>query len=81
MTDIVYCPPNVDCPCYAKLVSEITALRAEIERLRAALNGVLWMAEDWYQYGGDETTFANDHKKALDEATAALAEEAPCPSS
>ena len=30
MTDIVYCPPNVDCPCYAKLVSKITALRAEV---------------------------------------------------
>jgi hypothetical protein len=36
MSDIVYCPPDVDCPCYAKLVSENATLRAEIERLREA---------------------------------------------
>lgn len=33
MSDIVYCPPNVDCPCYAKLL-------AEVERLRAALREI-----------------------------------------
>jgi len=34
MTDIVDCPPDVDCPCDKKLVAEIERLRAEVERLR-----------------------------------------------
>jgi hypothetical protein len=33
MTDTVYCPPNVDCPCYAALTAENERLRAENERL------------------------------------------------
>ncbi len=33
MTDTVYCPPNVDCPCYAALTVENEKLRAENERL------------------------------------------------
>lgn len=33
MTDIVYCPPNVDCPCYARLVEENAKLLAKCERL------------------------------------------------
>jgi len=33
MTDAVYCPPDVDCPCYAALTAENERLRAENERL------------------------------------------------
>jgi hypothetical protein len=33
MTNTVYCPPNVDCPCYAALTAENERLRAENERL------------------------------------------------
>ena len=33
MSDIVYCPPDVDCPCYAKLVSENATLRADLQKL------------------------------------------------
>jgi hypothetical protein len=49
MSDTVYCPPNVDCPCYAALTAENERLRtvnaemlalfdklgATIERLRS----------------------------------------------
>ena len=27
MSDLVFCPPNVDCPCYARLVDENKRLR------------------------------------------------------
>ena len=27
MSDIVFCPPNVECPCYARLVDEVKRLR------------------------------------------------------
>ena len=27
MSDLVFCPPNVDCPCYARLVDEAKRLR------------------------------------------------------
>jgi hypothetical protein len=37
MTNTVYCPPNVDCPCYAALTAENERLRAENERMRATL--------------------------------------------
>lgn len=53
---------------------EITKLRAEVERLRAALRGVLWMAEEWYEHGGNEDTLADDYKPALAKARAALGE-------
>jgi hypothetical protein len=33
MTEIVYCPPNVDCPCYARLVADNERLRAALERI------------------------------------------------
>jgi len=45
-TDIVYCPPNVDCPCYARLTAEVEQnavdleeYRRDVERLTAALRG------------------------------------------
>ena len=34
MTDAVYCPPNVDCPCYAALTAENERLRAENDMIR-----------------------------------------------
>ena len=34
MTDAVYCPPDVDCPCYAALTAENERLRAEIDMIR-----------------------------------------------
>ena len=52
MDDIVYCPPNVDCPCYARLVADNEKLRAALAldkpraRWAVAVNGQqLLMAE------------------------------------
>lgn len=53
----------------------ITDASNEIERLRAALNGVLWMAEEWFKHGGDETTFADDYEAKLEAARAASTQE------
>lgn len=53
----------------------ITDASNEIERLRAALIGVLWMAEKWFKHGGDETTFADDYEAKLEAARAAITEE------
>ena len=50
----------------------LDAKDAEIARLREALQGVLWMAEEWLKHGGDETTFADDYKKSVAEANAVL---------
>lgn len=54
------------------LTDEITALRAENEKLRAALSGVLWMAEEWFKHGGDETTFADEYEAKLEAARAVI---------
>jgi hypothetical protein len=51
---------------------EYEALRAENEKLRDALSGVLWMADEWFKHGGDETAFSDDHEARLETARAAL---------
>lgn len=56
-TDIVYCPPDVDCPCYARLT-------AEVERLRAALNKIGYKIE--------ENISSPDLSECIDIARAAL---------
>jgi hypothetical protein len=50
------------------------ALEAENETLRAALQGVLWMAEEWFKHDGSDATFDDDYKQELDAARAALEE-------
>jgi hypothetical protein len=42
-----------------------------VEELDNALGGVLWMAEEWFKHGGDETTFADDYEAKLEVARAA----------
>lgn len=44
MTDIVYCPPNVDCPCYARLVEENAKLR---EALRLIAEHPVEQSRQW----------------------------------
>jgi hypothetical protein len=39
MSDIVYCPPNVDCPSYARLTAEVERLRAAGQALIDFHNG------------------------------------------
>ena len=56
----------------AEQITRIAALEAENEKLRAALSGVLWMAEEWFKHGGDETTFADDYEAKLEAARATI---------
>ena len=49
-------------------------LLADMTRQRDALSAVLWMAEEWYRHGGDETTEAVKHRADLDVAINATAE-------
>ena len=56
-------------------VTKITALRAENEKLRDVLSGVLWMADEWFNHGGDETAFSDDHAAKLEAARAAITQE------
>ena len=51
---------------------EITRLTARVEELDNALSGVLWMADEWFNHGGDETAFSDDHAAKLEAARAAL---------
>ncbi len=44
----------------------IARLTAEVERLRAALQGVLWMAEECFKHDGSDATFDDDYKQELD---------------
>ena len=44
-------------------------------RMMDALSGILWMAEEWFNRGGDETTFADDYEASLEAARAALTQE------
>lgn len=41
--------------------------------LLAALNGVLWMADEWFKYSGCDATCADEYRRDLDRADAALA--------
>jgi hypothetical protein len=41
MTEAVFCPPDVDCPCCALLVAEVKRLRANNEALVAALRDII----------------------------------------
>jgi hypothetical protein len=50
----------------------VTRLTARVEELEGALGGVLWMAYEWFNHGGDETTFADDYEARLETARAAL---------
>jgi len=51
---------------------EVARLTAENEKLRAALQGVLWMAEEWFKHDGSDATFDDDYKQELDAARTAL---------
>jgi hypothetical protein len=51
---------------------EVARLTAENEKLRAALQGVLWMAEEWFKHDGSDATFDDDYKQELDAARATL---------
>jgi hypothetical protein len=58
-----------------RLASEVNAnarLIASAPELLEALQGVLWMAEEWFKHGGDETTFSDGYKESLNEARAAI---------
>lgn len=44
----------------------------EVLAIREALKGTLWMAEEWFEHGGDETTLADDYKAKLEVADKAL---------
>ena len=70
---------GVLCPYVARdghpdvMVSDDDArLIASAPELLEALQGVLWMAEEWFKHGGDETTFSDGYKESLDEARAAI---------
>lgn len=54
---------------------ECKLLTAENERLLDVLSGVLWMADEWFNHGGDETAFSDDHAAKLEAARAALTQE------
>ena len=64
----------------ASKADEITRLTAENEKLRDVLSGVLWMAEEWFNHGGDETAFSDDHAAKLEAARAILSASQPAPS-
>lgn len=49
-----------------------TDLTARVAKLEGALIGVLWMAEEWFKHGGDETTFADDYEAKLEAARATI---------
>jgi hypothetical protein len=50
----------------------ITRLTARVAELEEGLSGVFWMAEEWFEHGGDETTLADDYERQIDTARAAL---------
>ena len=56
----------------SKAWAHIALQDAEIEKLRDVLSGVLWMAEEWFNHGGDETAFSDDHAASLEAARAEL---------
>ena len=62
------------------LMEERTRLAAENEKLRDVLSGVLWMADEWFNHGGDETAFSDDHAETLEAARAFLSASQPAPS-
>ena len=55
-----------------RAADRIAQLEAANEKLRNVLSGVLWMAEEWFNNGGDETTFADDYEASLEAARAEL---------
>ena len=55
-----------------EMAAEIERLTARVEELDNALSGVLWMAEEWFKHGGDETAFSDDHAASLEAARAEL---------
>ena len=59
----------------AKVESLLWGTAKEREKLRDVLSGVLWMAEEWFKHGGDETAFSDDHAASLEAARAAITQE------
>ena len=55
-----------------RAADRIAQLEAANEKLRNVLSGVLWMAEEWFKHGGDETAFSDDHAASLEAARAEL---------
>jgi hypothetical protein len=41
MSDTVYCPPDVDCPCYAALTAENERLRAKVNAIETAGDAII----------------------------------------
>jgi hypothetical protein len=48
VNEVVYCPPNADCPCYAKFCEEITELRSALLNVMSMLEITLELAEEAY---------------------------------
>jgi hypothetical protein len=75
---LVFCPPNVDCPCYAKMGEEITLLRAEVESAREA-NASMIEARDqmeafWKREHQEATTLRAEVKRLTAACSTAMAQ-------
>ena len=66
------CGCGAGCPC--PVCQFELAISGQISRYVAALNGVLWMAEQWLEYTGSSAMNSDEYQAAIDAANALLAE-------